>query len=488
MPKIPTYHSKIKPPTHTGQAPLPRRAAYQGEAAIGAGMKDLGQGIGQVGDVLARIKLEQIALNDQINLAKISSLQRTSERDLNTLNQQTELEFDESGVSTWEKNEEESWTALEQQVKGFSLSRNAQAKLGAQMEMERLERQSIVRGNISTSLIKTARTALPLAVEDAYASGNQKDIDIALKNFEDARSKTWGARQDLADVALRSAVADGAKRYKEGVVENIKPLLISAIQDGNKENGYEILDKTTKQLVDAEILTQAEAAEANKKLGDWMDLYVAGRFKEVEESIKQTYSQLCKKAISGNLSYEDVEFSELPTKDKELWNSYIKGSADPAPSHATQDGHNALFAAVYDAATLRLSPKEAYDVLLELRYKEKEITDEQFEWGVNKIEKPYQRHVLEDINTTMIDNNNEHGTLFRGERNKKTNESLLSWIDSQIADGKTPTKEDMFAMSSQFRVGDDRWFNVGQVIERGGIRYEVVGFKDNGEPLFEIVE
>ncbi|MHC4413433.1 MAG: hypothetical protein ACYSW6_10790, partial [Planctomycetota bacterium] len=284
-------------------------------------------------------------------------------------------------------------------------------------------------------------------------------------------------------------------------IENIKPMLADAIGVFNKpEDGYEALDIATSQLVKDGILNESEATEANKKLGDWIDSYVSGRIKAAKNAdaiaTMQTYREFSKPILKGEMTYDDTgNFRETrrpgeKVSDAERWRKYIKGSYKDAPTKSSPEGHTVSFAAVYDAATLQLSPKEAYDVLLEARFVEQSITNEQFEWATDKIENPYPRYTLENLNATMKSNLEDFNRLLRfdDERNKKVNEALISWVDEQIEKEKIPTKKEMYAMSSAFRAGGGQPYDIGAVIEQGGRQWEIVGFDEDGEPLVELIE
>ncbi|MHC4635808.1 MAG: hypothetical protein ACYSYU_11465 [Planctomycetota bacterium] len=169
-------------------------------------------------------------------------------------------------------------------------------------------------------------------------------------------------------------------------IENIKPMLADAIGVFNKpEDGYEALDIATSQLVKDGILNESEATEANKKLGDWIDSYVSGRIKAAKNKdaldTMQSYREFSKPILKGEMTYDDTgNFRETrrpgeQISDAERWRKYIKGSYKDAPTNNAPEGHTVSFAAVYDAATLQLSPKEAYDVLLEARFVDQSITN-----------------------------------------------------------------------------------------------------------------
>jgi hypothetical protein len=337
-------------------------------------------------------------------------------------------------------------------------------------------------------------------VSPAIMTEQQKE---AKEKFDEMSVIRYGSDEDgqrVAQAEWNKWVAAGQKAAAENTIENIKPLLISAIEAGDKADGYEALNKILPKLVKSGVLTEAESAEANKKLGDWMDNYVAGRFEQAKEAAKltthQSYIDLIPKLLNDALApqrYDLVDQSKLLKADKELWYKYIKGSYKDSPIESTPTGHTASVGAVFAAAILEVSPKEAYDELLQARFVDRSITDEQFKWAVDKIEKPYPKHLIEDIRATFNSNLEDYNRWFSfndKKRNQKVNEQLLAWVDKLIEQDKVPIfdfKKKMYAMSSQFRVGDDRWYDIGQIIRRGGIDWEVVGFDEDGEPVVEEV-
>ena len=349
-------------------------------------------------------------------------------------------------------------------------------------------------------------------IRHTYAAGQEdwtignyyKLIETAAKNGELETAEFLIDQMDKHNLitpqkaeALKGTASDVAA---SAAVESIKPELIDAIAVSNKpEDGYKVLDMATAQLVKDGILTKEEAAEANKKLGDWIDSYVSGRIKAAKEADKlttiQSYQKLSKPILDGELTYDDIDNSGLRetrrsgenVSDAERWRKYIKGSYKDAPTKNAPEGHTVSFAAVYDVSTLQLSPKEGYDVLLEARFVDGSITNEQFEWAVDKIENPYPKHVLEDLNATLKSNLEDFNRLFAAdnERNKKVNEALLSWADDLIKKEKVPSKKEMFAMSSAFRAGGGQPYDIGRVIERGGRQWEIVGFDEDGDVIVE---
>lgn len=284
------------------------------------------------------------------------------------------------------------------------------------------------------------------------------------------------------------------------LIANIKPDLIAAIEaEGDKSAGYDFLNTATDQLVKDGLLTEADAAEANKMLGDWMDNYVAGRIQKAKENVKlttrQSYLNLMPTLLDSTVAqqrFELVEQSTLLKADKEKWQKYIKGSYRDSPIEATPDGHIEMTGAVFDAMTLAMSPQEAYDAVLEARFVDHSITDDQFKWSIEKIENPYPKQLIGDIKAIYNDNNEGHNRFWSADkkRNQEVNESLLAWVDNLIEHDKVSDfefKKKMYAQSSQFRVGNDRRYDIGEIIYRGGWEWEVTGFDDDGEPIVEEV-
>ena len=385
-------------------------------------------------------------------------------------------------------------------IKGYS-NKNAQSRLKLYIKKNAPKWEN----SVNDATLNTKRENSYARVENSIAGIN--DLNLAdVDKLADAKKRVEDGGTVMGSLGHTPEQVKKWKRENYDLidtqvardsVEGIKPNLIDAISvNNNSEDGYKVLDASTAQLVKDGILTKPEAAEVNKKLGDWIDSYVSGRIKAAKEADKlttiQAYQKLSKPILNGKLTYDDIDNMGLrETKrsgevmsDADRWREYIKGSYKDAPTKNAPEGHTVSFAAVYDVATLQLSPKEGYDVLLEARFVDQSITNEQFEWAVDKIENPYSRHVLEDVNATLKSNLEDFNRLFSAdnERNKKVNEALLSWVDAQE---KPPSKKEMFAMSSAFRAGGGQPYDIGAVIERGGREWEIVGFDENGEPLVE---
>jgi ribulose bisphosphate carboxylase small subunit len=480
---------------------LPVGAADVGAGAKAAGLGVLGRGVADLGNVLTQIKKEQIAASDAISETKADALIGASKLGFEQFKKDNELIMGTGqSPSNWQSEDIARIAKLREDILNnpdLPLSQRARARMEATLDAHGTLSESLTRYHQTITLNRNERAALSVGLEQAYASNDALMIERMELRWERESSRLFGSNTAARDKAYQDAVTRGQAAGASAAIENIKPFLIDAIGVNNKpEDGYRVLNAATEQLVENGILTKPEAAEANKKLGDWIDNYVSGRIKAAKEADKlttiQTYQELSKPILDGKLTYEDIDNSNLretrrsgeQTSDADKWRKYIKGSYKDAPTKNTPVGHENSFAAVYDVATLQLSPKEGYDVLLEARFIDKSITNDQFEWAIDKIENPYSRHVLEDLNATMKSNLEDYNRLFASddERNKKVNEALISWVDEQET---PPSKKEMFAMSSAFRAGGGQPYDIGAIIERGGVEWEIVGFDNDGEPLVE---
>ncbi len=481
MAEFPIEYSTATP---SGRGPSVRAGTdvSTGAGAIGAAVAGLGGAIADLG-----IKYDLKEANTQFSKYKSDVRNNNVRRDAEVLNAKDSDEI----VAIYEK-----YASLNEGLKPKNNRAIQAANLWGNQQIP-INTASMFNAR-RRKTIDNERTRLFEKEQEVYADPSklaefEKELirsQVIDKNNPDDIGPTFTKLEAARILARTRNMA--AMAIKDIAIESIKPDLIAAIaRRNNKEDGYEVLNAAMAQLAKDGILTEPEAAEANKKLGDWIDNYVAGRIKAAKDADElttiQTYQELSKPILDGKLSYDDIDQSALLKADKERWHEYIKGSYKDEPKGNAPEGHIVSFNAVYDVATLQSSPKEGYDVLLEARFNDRSITNEQFEWAVDKIENPYPKHILEDLNATLKSNLEDFNRLFRfdDERNQKVNEALISWADDLIKQDKAPSKKEMFAMSSAFRAGGGQPFDIGRVIERGGIQWEIVGFDEDGEPLVE---
>ncbi len=460
----------------------------------------LGAAIGQAGLAVAGELQRGSARKEAIQARNRKNLDSLSAREADVLRKQTGNAINEMKIKTppekWEEEATKIVTDFNGQISGldFSPEESAKQQILSDGDLSTVPNEAFIAGSrvISKATIKIEEERLT----DDYRIGRD---DIAQRKVDFIKSmKNNGVSAPDILLKLRAAKEAGEKLRADDAIEDIKPNLVTAIEEtGRKDEAIGVLNTSTGELVESGVLTEAEGAEANKVLGDWIDNYVAGRIKQGKEAEKlitrESYESLIPTLFDdtkARLRFDEVDRSKLLKADKEKWQSYIKGSYKDAPTENTPEGHDFSFNAAFDAATLQKSPTEAYDSILSLRFVDQSITDEQFQWAFGKIQDPYPRDVFEDLNVITTSNLKDFNRWLKkdNERNKDVNEALVEWVDRQIEKDKVPTKKEMHAISSQFRVGNDRWFDIGQEINRGGRRWEVVGFDENGEPLVEAID
>ncbi len=172
------------------------------------------------------------------------------------------------------------------------------------------------------------------------------------------------------------------------------------------------------------------------------------------------------KVSISDLLPDEIQSSTLPDKagitegnvlSKKDWMGFAAASYEPAPAESSFEGNNEILAAVIDFSQLRLSREGAYKEALNLRYIDKSITDAQFQWAVGKINNPYPRQVITDIQAITESNTKSFKNLgFNAffpkkdkEKAKDVNIEFIAWVDSQLANDKEPTRKEMNRKSAE---------------------------------------
>lgn len=354
-------------------------------------------------------------------------------------------------------------------------------------------------GELATinSLHKEDRIRVTSDLEEALVEGDGVEIQAAEEAFDEHFATDPEAGEGVKD----NIEARASAQLKKDAINNIKPDLVATINsiginNEGKQAAIEAVNAHTQDLQKSGVLTEAEAADANKSLGNWAIDWVEGRQKRTKDAIKKNtaeiYTDFIPSISTGDLTYNDIDDSKLLKADKEKWKSYLKGSYKDAPTKTTAEGQTALLASVWDSMTLQLSPKEAEDVLMEVRYTDSAITDKDLEWAIDKVNNPYKRDTIENLRFAIKTNTSQvrkgFNTKAEEQRLVNSNVALIQWVDDQLEAGKTPTRKEMNAMASQFRVVNGTLVDIGQTVERGGAQWEVVGFDGNGEPLVEEID
>lgn len=178
------------------------------------------------------------------------------------------------------------------------------------------------------------------------------------------------------------------------------------------------------------------------------------------------------RVFTQDLSPTEVAESNLDDKggfkelSKKKWQTYVDGASDPAPTESLPESYTNLTDTVLDfiGEKNQVTEEAAYRAILDLRYQDQEITDTDFAWAVQHIKNPYPKPVATDIRTALLNNNTRlrgEGFLDRLKFNKKEqaqardiNRDLVNWVDTEIADGRTPTLMQMNERSAQIIAGE----------------------------------
>jgi hypothetical protein len=335
-------------------------------------------------------------------------------------------------------------------------------------------------------------TVTELGISNAEAAAG--DIDAADKRIDDLLDKGIIGPQKAA-----AAKADNVEVLKESSIDNTKPLIEQALiaNEFDTDKANEVIDEAVGLMEKEGILNKVEAADARQELSNWAADTAAQRKKQAKDAIKltttETYNEFMPLIIDGDLKFDDIDNSKLSksgkVNDNDKWKSYLRQSHKDPPKSTTPKGLDVSFNAVYGATTLQLSPTEAYDNLLKARFIDGAITDEAFKWGVSKINNPYKKDTLENLKFVLAENKSKVrkglNTAAEEARLVNSSASLVQWVDDQLEAGKTPTRKEMNAMASQFRVDNGTLVDVGQIVQKGGREWEIVGFDEDGEPLVD---
>lgn len=297
--------------------------------------------------------------------------------------------------------------------------------------------------------------------------------------------KVDAARVDQAIGNIEVAAAE-SMRSGQSYKEN------NRITTEDKQTAMSIAEASLTLMQEEGMISPAEMVNHRKDINNWIDNdaqeYNANQDKQDDQNHLEITKDLIGKFSTGKATFSDIESSGLTKTEQNKMNERLSNyySEEP-PKKNTNSGLISSVGTVLDAAMLTMSPQEAYDLLMEERYDDFSITDDQIQWAVDKIDNPYPKEIVPDIRATFNDNLHGHNRTFSGE----TNEALMNWIDAKLAKGETPTRKEMYGYSSQARIDAmniPRRMDVGQVITRGDREYEVTGFDNDGTPRLKVVE
>jgi hypothetical protein len=461
-------------------------------AAVGEAAVAIGRGIKRRSEKKEALR-QAIEAKDRQNLdvlekKKEKNLRADTEREIENIKFNTDPEM-------WDNKINETIDRFSAESGQFNLSDQARAELQIDQEgWAEFQRDTAVLDRAKRNRV-SAIDETKESLTDLFRTGD-KDKIAQMTRIHSNVLRRNGVTSEETSAIIKTAKEAGNELFKTDSIEGLKPLLVNTAEGVGKEAALLELRNGINDLIKDGTLTSVEGTEADKILGDWLDNFVAGRERKAKDAIKltttETYNNFMPLAVGGDLTFNDIEESKMLKVEKEKWKKYIKGSYADAPRKTTGKGQSAAFGAVYRASTLALSPTEAYDVLLDERFTKRSMTNAEFEWAVDKINNPYKKYTLENIKTVRGVNaskvNKGFNTASENQRLVDVNDATVQWVDDQIASGKTPTLKEIGAMASQFRVAGGTLVDVGQVIKKGGVEWEVIGFDDDGEPIVEVVE
>ena len=463
-------------------------------------MGNLGQELGQVANVADQMTQVQKRLDekyqnhiDSLQMAKASDALQASSALID------EIYETNNDTTQWEGLTRREIEKATGNIRPLLSSMSPQAREFAEQNMKQF-------GDMQTIKMRTlrAKTAsqqdyvyLMAAYENAVGTGNQQQADV-IEQEMDSKWQDWFGREDAYKLAKSSSMSKGMAAYKKASIESLKPLIVGVLGDEyNKELGYQTLNAATDQLVKEGILNEAEAADANKDIGDWMDMYVEGRksakSKEEKLTIQQTYDAFIPKLLDGSLTADDVEQSSFTEKTKEHWKTAMMGSYQEAPKETKYDSLNETLGAAFAYSAGALSKQDAIDQILKARYIDQGVMDSDFAQAIKRIAKPYPEYVAANMRSVLgTVSVQEAGLVYFSKQEKssatKIARILTKWVDKQLDSGKEPTAEEMGQIVAQAKSGVVTIEQIGDIMTLGDRKYEVVGFDRDGTPMMELID
>ncbi len=444
MAKIPRQVSRqITPSGRTGGVITPSDIADTGAGVEARGLGALGGGISDISQAFSQIKVRENQADDLLASDNITNAIKNTNNRIGLAKKQS------PDPKTWAKIVEDEWDATSETIKQFSFNdpdEQDRALIRFRAEQEFSTGTNAIQ--IADRTTKIAVTATGATLVSAISLGEDTAAE-ELAHKEALKNKLGD--DDLVNIAMKDALSEGEKQRvsvltQQGQYNEAKELVLASKAFNATEANATI------QRIDN---TERHVKRKTLDLNFEADMAVNDNFVELIAN-----KSLLPDEIAGSRLPDGIEFDKL-TKD--VWQLFASGSNDPAPKITTPDGYATASDIVLNFPR-EISREAAYSRLLNARYIEKEITDAAFTWAINHISNPYPRHVGTDIES-VTQNNSEviakGGFLFgliTSEKEKaravEVNTELIRWVDSQIADKKEPTRDQMYQKSAEIRAGD----------------------------------
>jgi len=452
MPKIPSYRRRRLPSTNVGAAPLDPSAANQAGTAVGAGLASIGKGLGDIGQALAEIEAKKRELRDNAAIADAVH----AENDF-TLNKERELEA-RVYTDPQQADEDRQLAASElQQLRDSqkdNMSQEAYANYLNRSKLKEASRLRRLEGIIWRKEVTLGQSKAAIALRDAHILEMSGNESAAQESIEAIKA---GYEQYFPPGAF------------EEMVESSK---IAALKTLGTQNGDMEAFEKAKEIVRSSTAISAEEALAELQRIDKLKEYTQNKASSAKKVRNLAIDEdFLGKIITSDLRQDEIEQSRLDesTKgmkgfqqlSKEQWTLYAEDSYKTPPETTTPEGLDVVISTITDYGKNVVDKEGAYRQLLDARYVDRALTQQEFEWAIEKIQNQYPRAVINDIETIAETNLK---TVAKGwpwgthkserEEAKKVNLELLYWIDGQIAKDKVPTREEMNEISAQLIAQD----------------------------------
>ena len=426
------------------------------EGAIGRGLAAVGRGVGDIGQVLFRIELEK---QEQENAAAIAS----GASDLNKLIGK-ELENVQLEVMQTRNQAEERMInisdAYDIEVKRVTGDMNKVASLqfmnsaitakeGKLASIRNTLRLKQLDFNKNDTLRQYSNTFETLAKQEVPVNDilNHPDVKLTDNNMR----PYWraGEQERQKNIILADSLTNpdiGRYDDAEELIQKTKGLLPT--EKNAKLNNIRIAkDRADRKFKDLGKIADMQVNE------DFMSKIIT---KDLEPD----------EIVESRLEEGDIlagfEIGKRDVLTQQLWLNYAKESFKSPPEKSLPEGINAMLGVVIEFSGKEFSKEAAYRRLLDIRYKNKAITNDRFLWAIDKINNPYPIPIAADVRAVTNNNietfkNIGFNFIFPQEDRQKAsevNENLVLWIDRQIELGKEPTWDDMQDKSKELIVGD----------------------------------
>ncbi len=267
---------------------------------------------------------------------------------------------------------------------------------------------------------------------------------------------------------------------------------------GTKEQAYQVIDEGVQLF--------GLSAKEKETLGNNLDNYVEGRiakqFKDNYTKKVASYDDMVVKLATADLTPDDIEmagFGENSEGDntRDKWGKYLKGAYDVKTSVKTTDkGMKLALKTVLNFSGQGIPKVQAYDEILKARYIDKNLSNDDYLWAINKIKNPYPRHITESIKAVLSDTESKiqgwWGTSKEKSQTMNVYSGFMNWLDGELEKDKIPTVENMNEHLAVLRKDVPLYEpkqsekpEIGEIIPKGGKKWKVTGYDVDGEPLVE---